>query len=129
MPLYTYKCKACNKVKEVFHSISEIDDPSNETLEKISCPYDRDCASDWFKVLGMELPEFQDLKFQRVIHAPHLKGMYNATSLSGKEKREAIKSERSLRGSKHFKKTIYPNIPKSEKKIFDKKWKNEGKDL
>lgn len=37
MPTYDYSCTKCGNVKEVFHSISELEIPSEETLEEITC--------------------------------------------------------------------------------------------
>lgn len=40
MPNYDYKCPICNEVKEVFHSIDELKNPSDKTLKEIMCEKD-----------------------------------------------------------------------------------------
>lgn len=38
MPIYDYSCTFCNNIKEdIFHSIDEIDNPTPETREEITC--------------------------------------------------------------------------------------------
>lgn len=37
MPTYDYKCPICDLLVEVQHSISELDNPSEETVKQISC--------------------------------------------------------------------------------------------
>ena len=37
MPLYQYYCDTCHKEVEIFHSMSEIDNPSEETQIATSC--------------------------------------------------------------------------------------------
>ncbi len=37
MPIYEYKCPFCDKVKDVLHTMAELDNPSNKTLEQITC--------------------------------------------------------------------------------------------
>ena len=127
MPTYDYKCKACGKVVEVFHNISEIDNPSEATIEKTSCPYDRDCIPNLAEKIGMEIPTENDLRFEHCISSPVIMGTYGGSSLSGAEKRATIHKERKERSRKDFKENIYPTLPKQEKKHFDKKWKKEGR--
>jgi hypothetical protein len=124
MPTYVYKCQACNKTVEVVHSISECDNMSQSTKEKTMCPYDRDCANKWHEMIG-EMPNHDDLKFERVIFAPQIKGSYGGSSLSGAEKRATIKKERKERSHQDFKQNIFPTIPKPEQRFFEKKWKNK----
>lgn len=127
MPNYIYKCKACGGEKEVFHSISEIDNPTEETLQETSCPFDRDCEVSWRDKLGIELPDESDLRLRRVPQAPQVMGMYNGSSLSGEEKKAHIQKERKSRSHQDFLKNIYPAIPNAEKRFFKDKWKKSGK--
>ena len=128
MPTYVYKCQACENKIEIIHSMAECDNPSEELLEQITCPFDRDCQANWQNHLGMEIPRDHELILQRVPHAPQVMGMYCGSSLSGKEKTTTIQKERKIRSHNHFKKEIFPTIPKAEKKFFKEKWKKEGKE-
>jgi tRNA A37 threonylcarbamoyladenosine modification protein TsaB len=37
MPVYVYRCSKCKKEKEVVHSIKEIDEPTEELINGITC--------------------------------------------------------------------------------------------
>lgn len=126
MPTYVYQCGACGLKKEVFHSMAECDNPTDETLKKISCHYDQDCQISWAETKGVETPTGEEYIFKRVPQAVQIKGAYNGSSVSGAEKRATIKSERRQRSHQDFKKKIYPNLPKSEKRHFEQKWKKNG---
>ena len=121
MPVYLYKCKACGVTKEFAHSMSEVDEPTEETIQETSCHYDRDCRSNWESILGMELPTEQDFRFKRVPQSPVLHGFTNGTSVKGQEKTQAIQAERKKRSVDNFKKEVMPTLPKREKKYFEKK--------
>jgi hypothetical protein len=127
MPVYIYKCKWCGGTKEVVHSITEIDNPSEETLEETTCPYDRECRTNIEQHLGMETPTASDLKLVRVPQAPQLMGFVNGSSLKGSERNEEIQKERKKRSTEHFKKEIYPTIPRQEQNWFNKKWEAKKK--
>ena len=93
MPNYVYKCLGCGKTVEVFHSISEIDNPTEQTIEETTCPLNRDCLADWRTKIGsMELPSEQELRFDRVPQAPMIQGSYGGSILSGAEKINIIKN-------------------------------------
>ena len=126
MPTYDYKCQACGRVIEVVHSISQCENPSEQLLEQITCPFDRDCEVHWRDRLGMEIPRDHELVFKRTVSEPNIMGSYGGSSLSGKEKLNTIQKERKQRSTDHFKKEVFPTLPKSEKKHFEKKWKKNG---
>jgi hypothetical protein len=128
MPTYEYKCKACGITKEVFHPMSELDKPSEKTIQETSCAYNnRACLGAWKNFLDvLEIPSKEDLKFERVISSPYIMGSYGGTSLSGQEKTKAIQKERKKRSTENFKKEIFPTLGKKDKKHFENKWKKNG---
>lgn len=128
MPTYDYKCQACGMIKEVVHSMSECDNPSEQLLEEISCPMDPDCQVNWQNYLGMEIPRDHELIFKRTINEPQIQGSYGGKIPQGSEKRSVIQSERMGRSHKDFKKNIFPTLPKAEKKFFNEKWKKSGRE-
>lgn len=121
MPTYVYKCKFCEVVMEINHPVAEVDEPSEKLLEMISCPMDRNCLPHIEFALGVEQPTEKDLIFKRVPQIPQIMGMIGGSSLKGRERAETIQQERKVRASEHFKKEIYPTLPKNEKRHFDKK--------
>lgn len=128
MPTYDYKCQACGRIKEVVHSISQCDNPSEQLLEEITCPFNPECQFNWQSHLGMEIPHDHELIFKRTISEPNIQGSYGGSSLSGKEKLATIQKERKERSHNDFKKEIFPTLPKQEKKFFKDKWKKQGRE-
>jgi hypothetical protein len=127
MPTYVYKCSSCGGEKEVQHRMSEIANPPEDLLEKITCPFDSDCRISWAETLGMEEPNEDDLLFRRIPQTTNIMGMVNGSSLSGNEKTAAVREERKGRAQKDFVDNIYPTIPKAEQKFFNKKWETQGR--
>ena len=123
MPNYVYRCQWCKKEIEVFHTMKEVDEPSEELLEKISCPLKEDCVEKNLKHCAKD----EDLVFKRIPQMPQIMGMVNGSSLKGKERAQTIQKERKQRSHEHFKKEIYPTLPKAEKKFFDKKQNKDGR--
>ena len=54
----------------------------------------------------------------RVPQQVQVKGLYGGSSLSGVEKKAAIKKDRKARSNADFAKNVYPTLPESEKKHF-----------
>lgn len=128
MPIYDYKCSICERFFEVFHSMSECDSPSEKTLSQITCPKDHyECQPTIDEISEHTILSEEDFKFKRVFNVPNIKGSYGGSSLSGKEKLATIQKERKGRSHDHFKKEIFPTLPKQEKKHFERKWKKEGR--
>lgn len=119
MPSYLYLCKRCKYTKEYNHSISEIDNPTKETIYQTSCPLNESCKED--------NPSMEAIRFQRVPQAPQLMGFaYGSSNLSPNEKRKKVQSERKLRSKNHFASEILPTLPKVDRLQFKKKWHKEG---
>jgi hypothetical protein len=108
--------------------MSECDNPSEETIFNTTCPKDHyECKPIIEEKFEGRNPTDEDLRFEKVIHVTIIQGSYNGSSLSGAEKRATVRKERKNRSHEHFKKEIFPTIPKPEQRFFEKKWKQQGK--
>lgn len=121
MPVYVYKCGICDLTVELHHSMSEIDNPSDELKKKTTCPQDEICNDIIEYAYGQSHVPPEKLNFKRVPQAPILHGFVNGTSMKGQEKIQAIQAERKKRSVDNFKKEVMPTLPKREKKYFEKK--------
>jgi len=121
MPTYCYFCPQCGIEEEVQHSMDFIGreyDLPQEIVDKITC--NKSLCNSPENPMRMQM-------FKRKIYEPQLKGMYGGSTYFGPEKTKQVQKERKKRSKDNFKKEVYPTLPKSEKKHFQKKWKNEGK--
>lgn len=104
MPTYIYKDEQTGYTKEVKHSISECDNPSDETLEQIT---------------------YEGRVMQRVPLASQILGVYSGGKIpKGEEKQQLIKSERKQRSYNHFKREVAPTLSNVEKAQFRRKHKD-----
>lgn len=110
MPTYVYRDKQTGYEIEVDHSISEVDNPSDKLLKKIT---------------------YEGRLMHRVPQRHQILGVYEGGHiLSGKEKRDTVQKERKQRSNEDFFKNTYPTLDKQEKQYFDNKYgRKNGKKL
>jgi predicted nucleic acid-binding Zn ribbon protein len=92
MPRYDYQCPVCGEVKEVQHTIAELEQPSEETLLEISC----NCI------------EQQISKMERVY--------LSAPGIKTPTKNRYLDADRKKRNHKHFIKEVLPTLDNDSKK-------------
>jgi predicted nucleic acid-binding Zn ribbon protein len=107
MPTYVYACpeEGCENGGEVFHAISEIDNPKAETMDLITCR-EHGC------------------RMNRVPQASVLMGFMNGTSVDEKTLLDAKVKAKKERSRLHFKNDVLPTLPKQEQKYFGERYKN-----
>jgi len=93
MPTYDYSCCNCKKIKEVFHSIAELENPSTDTRKQATC-----CGKRMLRHFGAD----------------------SLGSIVGMRTENNLK-ERRKRNSKHFKTQILPGITDTDVQIHHKK--------
>jgi hypothetical protein len=99
--------------------MSEIDNPTKETIYQTSCPKNEVCKE--------ENPSLENTRFERIPQAPNLMGFYNGSSnLTLDEKRKKTQAERKLRSKNHFANEILPTLPKVDRLQYKRKWHKEG---
>ncbi len=81
MPTYVYQCQQCEDCIEVFHSMSEVDKPSIETIEEITC-----CCE----------------VMKRIPCVPQLMGFEGGTSTSEDSKLQKKQKSLKARSRTHF---------------------------
>lgn len=92
MPTYDYSCPNCGTVKEdVFHSIAELESPSEETLSEITCK----C-----KPKGVRM----------------ILGYFNPPSIKTPTINRFLNNDRKKRNKKHFEKEVLPTLPDRDSK-------------
>lgn len=102
MPTYDYKCPICDLLVEVQHSISELDNPSEETVKQISCN-EHTCPK--LKSLdGKNIPQYGTMFKKQVSVA----AFNSFGSLPSNEKKKVLQK----RSNEHFKREIH------ERKMF-----------
>ena len=73
MPRYSYKCPTCEEIREVFHLISEVNSPSEETVKQITCQTDGvlmkqyfgDMSGGYKRMSGMEPEQRKEILKKR----------------------------------------------------------------
>lgn len=93
MPIYVYKCPHCQKCKDVLHQMRETDDPSDKTLQQITCTEATCMADDKIGIAGQV--------FERQVTSVNFAEF---SSMNNDQKREYLKN----RSHKHYKKEIEP---------------------
>jgi hypothetical protein len=97
MPTYDYQCPSCGTIKEdIIHSITEINNPSKETLLQITC----NCEKKGVKM---------NLYFG------------SAPSIKTPTRNRFLHKDRKKRNHNHFKKEILPTLDNDSKKHHFKK--------
>lgn len=109
MPTYCYQCSKCTKAIEIFHSMSEVDKPTEETIEQTTC-----------KKHG---------RMKRVPQLPQLMGSSEGTFKNEAQLRQEKKAQRKQRSRMHFKNEVLPHMKETPKILdhFKNKTKNLGK--
>jgi len=118
MPTYIYECPLCLKQEDIFHSMSEVDNPSEETQIKTSC--NESTCPCILEGSGCLEKISLGTSWKRVPTTPHLLNMDGGTTVSEKDLLKKKQKERSNRSKLHFKKEIMPKLPDSDKRRFEK---------
>lgn len=108
MPTYCYQCpeEGCENGGEIFHNMSEIDNPSQELIAQTTCA-EHGC------------------RMKRVPQESVLMGFMNGTSVDEKTLLNAKQQQRKLRSRLHFKNDVMNTLKDpGDKKYFENKYKN-----
>lgn len=123
MPRYDYYCEKCGLQVEVFHSIKECDDPSEDTQKQISCN-ENTCPLINNLQSSQEIVPSYGQCFKRGVCAPNIHGVVGGSSVGQRGVLLKKQKERKLRSRKHFKKEIMPTLDKPDRQHFEKKYKD-----
>lgn len=112
MPVYIYKCNTCEKRVEINHSMNEIDNPSQEVIDKTSCGCSENTGERFNRIPGNVL----------------LGNMQGGSSVAAKSEFEVnpdLKAKAEKQTRQHFKEEVYPSLDKEDQQMFDNRKKNE----
>ena len=123
MPRYDYYCDKCGLQVEVFHSIAECDNPSQETQKQISCN-ENTCPLVKNLQSSQEIVPSYGHCFKRGVCAPNIHGVVGGSSVGQRGVLLKKQKERKLRSRKHFKKEIMPTLDKPDRQHFENKYKD-----
>lgn len=107
MPTYEYACphEGCEMVKDVLHKYSELENPTQETIDETTCPE-------------------HGVRMVRQISAPHVANSQGGVTVGEKTLLDQKQQQRKKRSRLHFKNDVLPTLKKSDQRYFKPKYKN-----
>lgn len=115
MPKYVYRCPQCGIEEEITHSMSEIDTPSCETIEKTTC--NQYSCPQWENEFNSST---KVIEWDRIPQCFNFAGSDPIKNNPQKMKKHI--KERKIRSKKHFKKEVMPEIGGVDRLHFIKKY-------